>query len=254
MANLQSSENILFIVEGEKTEPNLIYHLQRAFKVETKYNIYSYETSIYELYDALVKDEYLDIILLLKELTRDAQKRLMLSNKFSKIFLLFDFDPHHQKYEGEKIKSMLEMFKDSTDGGKLYINYPMTESFRHLKHMPDLKFITRRVNSLEIMEYKSHVDQCSAYSNLTKLNYSTARDMLIHHLSKLEYILHSKKVIDDDTCYDVDSKSSIDLLIKQIENSKQDRLYVIHTGILYLVDILQAKFIKSLHKRQIKFD
>ncbi len=254
MANLQSKKNILFIVEGEKTEPGLIYHLQRVFKVDIEYNVYSYETSIYELYDSLSEDKDLDIVLLLKELTIDPDKRKILSNRFTNIYLLFDFDPHHQKYGSEKIKSMLEKFNDSTDGGKLYINYPMTESFRHLKHMPDLKFITRSVTQLEITEYKSHVDQCSIYSNLTKLNYTTARDIVIHHLTKLEYILHRTKIIVDSTCYDIDSLSSIDLLLKQNELYKQDKLYVINTGILYLADILQGTFLKSLQKHQIKFD
>ena len=254
MANSKYRENILFIVEGEKSEPNLIYHLQRAFQIADEFKIFSYETSIYELYDELSLDEYLDIVLFLKEKTTDIDKKQTLSNKFSKIYLLFDFDPHHQKFDFKKTKSMLEKFKDATDGGKLYINYPMIESIKHLKQMPDLGFIKRTVTQLEITEYKTLVNQFVTYSNYTKLSYTTVRDILIHHLSKLCYILKGDKFIDTAQCYDVDSFYSVSLLVKQMECYSQDRLFIINTSVLYLIDLLQSKFLRSLQKHQIKFD
>lgn len=254
MANSSYRENILFIVEGERSEPNLIYHLQRAFQIADEFKIFSYETSIYELYDELSLDEYLDIVLFLKEKTTDTDKKQILSNKFSKIYLLFDFDPHHQKFDYKKTKSMLEKFRDSTDGGKLYINYPMIESIRHLKQMPDLGFIKRTVTQLEITEYKSLVNHFLTYSNYTKLNYTTARDILIHHLTKISYILNGDKVIDISYSYDVDSIYSMRLLEKQMECYNRDKLFVINTSILYLVDLQQWKLLRSLQKHQIKFD
>lgn len=255
MANLISNkENILFIVEGEKSEPNLIRHLQRTFKIENQFDVFSYETSIYELYDDLSKDKYLDILLLLKEKTTDQSIRIKLSNKFSKIYLLFDFDPHYHKFDNEKVKLMLGWFNDSTDGGKLYINYPMIESFRHLNQMPDIKFMKRTVKQSEILEYKSVINKFPTYTNYSKLNFVLTRDIVIHHLSKIGYIIEGKKLVIEELCYDIDSSTSIALLIEQIESLSQDKLYVLNTCVLYVIDLMQFKLVKGLQKHQIKFD
>lgn len=40
---------------------------------------------------------------------------------------------------------MQHCFEDSTDMGKLYLNYPMIESYLHLKSMPDGEYINRKI-------------------------------------------------------------------------------------------------------------
>ena len=59
---------------------------------------------------------------------------------YSDIILIFDFDPQDDLFTSKKIEEMLEYFKESSDMGKLYINYPMVESFYHMKTIPDLNF------------------------------------------------------------------------------------------------------------------
>lgn len=246
-------QNVLFIVEGKTAEPNLIYHLQRLFDKNTEYNVFSYETSIYELYDELSADDDLDIVLLAKELASTEEDEKMLSQKFSKIYLLFDFDPHYQKFDLKKIKDMLIHFHDSTDGGKLYINYPMIESFRHISQMPDVKFFKRTVSEQDLYEYKDTVARITLYSNYSKLSFVSARDILIHHFSKMGYLVHDHKIIYEEDCFDMDSKTSLQILDIAYESYLQNKLPVLNTSILYLVDLKQSKFIKSLVKHQIAF-
>ena len=72
-----------------------------------------------------------DIQLILKEMESDEETRKMLSSDFSDIILAFDFDPHHDHPRFDTVMKMLEFYVDSTDMGKLYINYPMMQPFKH---------------------------------------------------------------------------------------------------------------------------
>ena len=40
---------------------------------------------------------------------------------------------------------MQRIFMDATDIGKLYINYPMIESYQHLKCFPDDDYAERKI-------------------------------------------------------------------------------------------------------------
>lgn len=44
----------------------------------------------------------------------------------------FDLEAHHPGFTVEKIKEMASYFVELSDIGKLYINYPMVESFFHM--------------------------------------------------------------------------------------------------------------------------
>ena len=61
---------------------------------------------------------------------------------------------------------MLYYFNDFTDKGKLYINYPMWELFRHIKTMPDSDFHDLNFNLDKIEEYKKILNVYSSYKNI----------------------------------------------------------------------------------------
>ncbi len=52
-------------------------------------------------------------------------------------------------------------FDESTDRGKLYLNYPMLESYKDLKSVPDPRFLERTVGIQEIASYKADVAERS---------------------------------------------------------------------------------------------
>ena len=64
-------------------------------------------------------------------------------------------------FSEEKILEMQRCFVDPADMGKLYINYPMIESYRHLCQLPDGNFAERKITvSLQPgKEYKALVEQ-----------------------------------------------------------------------------------------------
>ena len=66
-------------------------------------------------------------------------------NDFTNIVLVFDYERHDPAFSEEKILEMQHCFEDSTDMGKLYLNYPMIESYLHLKSVPDEEYINRKI-------------------------------------------------------------------------------------------------------------
>ena len=137
--------NILFIVEGEVDEVNILGSNTKGLLslVDVNANIVAIANPIYELYDFLHDDQYEDIVSYLK-----MKKKIQIDRAkgaFSAIYLVFDFEHHYKKYSDDKIKDMLQYFSDETENGKLYISYPMIEAFYHIKSIPDLDYINRIV-------------------------------------------------------------------------------------------------------------
>ena len=115
-----SKKNLLFITEGENDEPIFIDKVFKKCYPNIEYNYYSYSTTIHTLAKLLFGnnnkiDEYLDIKSVLKENEENDYKKTILSKNYSDIILVFDFDPHSDKPEFEKIKEMLNFFNDSTN-------------------------------------------------------------------------------------------------------------------------------------------
>ena len=54
---------------------------------------------------------------------------------------------------------MIEHFSESTDAGKLYVNYPMLESYKHFASIPDPCFNQRAVELKNLSRYKEIVDR-----------------------------------------------------------------------------------------------
>ena len=52
---------------------------------------------------------------------------------FAQIYLFFDYDGHATNASDKKITELLSFFNEETEKGKLYISYPMVESFKHIE-------------------------------------------------------------------------------------------------------------------------
>lgn len=66
------------------------------------------------------------------------------SADISEIYLFFDYDFHNRNLSLEEInrqvREMLETFNNETEFGRLYIDYPMVESIRYTKQLPDANY------------------------------------------------------------------------------------------------------------------
>ena len=124
---MANKTKILLIVEGAKREVELVEKLLQEYKVKVEREIYVYGTNIYELYEKvfLGNEDEMDSIDLLQKLKEKDSNNPILDEKFSDIILIFDYDPQDNRYSEERIKLMLDYFSESTENGKLYINYPM---------------------------------------------------------------------------------------------------------------------------------
>lgn len=61
---------------------------------------------------------------------------------------------------------MLALFADETENGKLYINYPMIESIRYTKELPDNDYANYVVSREECKDFKRLARDFSAYNSL----------------------------------------------------------------------------------------
>lgn len=235
------SRNVLFIVEGESAEPSLIKTFNKCFNLGESTNIYSYGTSIYQLYEELKLDEYLDIVLHLKsKATRKSDKK-MLSKDFAAIYLIFDFEPQDKKFTCEKIIKMNEFFNESLENGLLLISYPMLESFKHLKKMPDKDFLTRTIKQDQIVKYKQIVGNESAYTDFTQYHRKMMAELIVHHMVKLNYIIKNEKTLpnQDDILKFINCS---DFIQKQYDSYLKNRLNVVSTAFYYIVELLNKDF------------
>lgn len=137
----------LFIVEGNHEKNELMEFLLLIFpeidiKVE---DIIVYGTNIYMLYEDIVKEYHedwdsQDIDLAYMVSKKKAYEVLLRKDDFINIILIFDYERHDPNFDENKICRMQQYFSDSTDVGKLYINYPMVESYQHFEQWPDNTF------------------------------------------------------------------------------------------------------------------
>lgn len=146
---------ILFVFEGGKAEPKVFESLRKLYLVDEEVRTVSCEHDLPTLYSYLKKNDY-DLFrsLPLRENGIEIPDGVRMDTMFSQIFLFFDYDfQNHIGLEkvNEVLTEMLDFFDDETENGKLYINYPMVESLKYTKEMPDAAYneyvTTRKVCS-----------------------------------------------------------------------------------------------------------
>lgn len=82
-----------------------------------------YGAEIYQLYKTVSSDPDLDLFNLLKERNYDKSGVLNAYSRkdFAEIYLFFDYDGQSDKADDDKLRAMIEFFKDETDHGLLYV-------------------------------------------------------------------------------------------------------------------------------------
>lgn len=133
-----------------------------------------YKTNIYDLYDRLYGEyrnaiDEIDIQEFLREIHPEPEMQSILDEHFTDILLIFDFDPQDNRYSADKLLRLLEIFKESTQMGRLYINYPMVESFYHFCSLKDNSFLQAMFNLKEISSgsiYKEKVNKLTCIHQL----------------------------------------------------------------------------------------
>lgn len=186
---------ILFIFEGKDDEPRLYKTLKEIFHFELNEEeiLHYYCSNIFSLYDTIkeygVFDSSVNLINVLKEEAAKHKEvksdldRIKYSYEVSEIFMFFDYDIRKQdeknkltiEQQNAKILGLFNYFENESldserNGIKLYINYPMIESYRFFKkELPDEDFKNYTFNLMSEKSFKQIVNEESFYKNLNYL-------------------------------------------------------------------------------------
>ena len=184
---------ILFVFEGRKREPALFSTIQTLFfPKDNEHIVCSFGNNIYELYKELkALDDDGDIVALLKERFKNEKNnpfKDLKSADFSEIYLFFDYDFQNNNLSlsliNRQIADMLSIFDNETENGKLYINYPMIESIRYTKELPDEQYHTYTVTQADCHQFKLTAERLEEVKN----NWQHLTDM---NVTKANYLCHN---------------------------------------------------------------
>ena len=244
--------NYLFILEGDRDEPKLLNSLFREMKKDDRQHCYFFRCNLHVLANLLMPDEDddlegIDLLMALKGRNNSDEECRILNNRYTDIFLVFDFEPQEDRPVFEKIRKMVAFFNDSTNNGKLYINYPMMQSYRHLKTLPDPGFEYREAVPNPAKSYKQLVEEEGKAISSGIVNYDHIQlySMAVHHLKKRERFLGRPYELPDR----YDEAEDENLFDIQNQKRMQDgSCFVLNTSILLLVAYAPNRFINEIKR------
>lgn len=228
---------ILMLVEGAKTDIRLMAKLLDMYGISDDHKLVSYNTNIYELYREMFDGgdpDSMDLLQLLKEREPDEEKKKIFDERYSDILLIFDLDPHDHLFAEYKIIEMAEYFNESSDMGKLYINYPMVEAFYHMKDIPDSDYMSYTVtmDELKAGTYKQRVNRENRNHDYGKF----AADKDECNIVIKQNIEKAYKIIEKECNY-TEVPDSGDILRNQLQKLKDtDEVFVLCTCDFYIAD------------------
>lgn len=225
----------LYIVEGNHEKNELMYLLLKCFpEIDMGLDdILIHGTNIYMLYNDIVKEygenwweEEVDLPFIVSKKKR--YEIPLHKSDFINIILIFDYERHDPNFSEKKILKLQEYFQDAADLGKLYLNYPMVESYQHLSELPDKEYAERSVPVSLQPGYQ--------YKNLVK---DTKIAHMINLPLKLREILSNRfHVMDGKICDEFVERllniSDTEALMEQMEE--------LLTGVLEGHDFMTAKY------------
>lgn len=249
------AKSILLIVEGDSDEAPFFRRMFEKSYKNLSYKIYSYHTTIHTLAQELYnnypcfEDDQIDIQAVLASIEIDTHKKKMLLAKYTDIFMVFDFDPQHDHPHFDTVMRMICYFNDSTLHGKLFINYPMMQSYKHFSFLPDDSFADRIVQKSEVNDYKKIVGNVSKYTNLSSFDYVTFVSLAVHHIRKSNLILNGRYELPQyDEYLNFDHKKIYEIQLKNY--IEEEKVLVLNTCIMVLCDFAPERFLTYVKTHQ----
>ena len=246
-------------MEGARKELKLINKLKELF-LPQEITITSYGTSLYQLYNKL--EEYcefnfedLDVLLALKAHETDDEKKAIFDEKYTDVLLIFDFDPQDNGFDIAKISKLMNHFNDSTEHGKLYINYPMVESFYHLSKVKEIQvdenFANNKFTLKELQEhkYKSRAISEGTDLDIGRMSKEMVENIMCQQACKANYILEEKYQV----LYDYSQEKMLMILEKQNKLLEQTgEAYVLNTCSFFVLEFYPSNvdFLNNITNNQ----
>lgn len=235
---------ILLLVEGKRIEPKLFQHFYNLYEIRNL-KIVSYCANLYALYHRLKSDyadangnieyEFIDLPLFINDyLQLEGDDRLD-KNNFREILLVFDFDPQDPSYTREKLLELLMNFSNSTENGKLYINYPMVESYKDIDSFVGGSFHNSTVHFKDVQragsgknKYKKLVNSRTCIPEISKINKFVGNEIIKLHNSKLNSLVVGEVSSSDEKYMELCKKQCLKL-------RDEAAIWIINTSILHFL-------------------
>jgi hypothetical protein len=245
--------NTLFITEGSSAEPRFLENIWKKYRKD-HIEIYSYKTNIHvligEIFHGNQIDADLDLLQHLISRENDISEKKKLQRRFTDIFLVFDMDMHDQRADIGRLETMLKVFNDSANDGKLYVNYPMLESYRHLKSLDDEEFKNRCIEVSRFPDYKYIVGKecCNSLKNVDDYDLETFQAIILLHLKKANLILKGEYELP--SAREFESWEGSDILkVQQKKMEKDGSVFVLNTSLFNVVDYRPSDFLTETDRR-----
>lgn len=232
---------ILVLVEGQKTDYQLMKRLLQFYGISDSHKIVSYNTNIYVLYNEMFRDgdpASMDILQTLKEHERDPEKRKVFDERYSDILLIFDLDPQDPSFSADKILEMASFFIESSDMGKLYLNYPMVEAFYHMKSIPDSEYNSYTASLAELRDHKYKERVTRENRNHSYAKFAVTREecstVIRQNIEKAWLLSDVERLTEEIFRF---LPASVDILKAQLKNLEELQLIsVLCTCVFYIAD------------------
>ena len=242
------SEKLLFVFEGERTEPQILENLKTTLFPSIKdFELYAcYGTHIYSLYKKLEKDEDLDIVELVREKNKD---RLTGTSRddIALVYLFFDYDPQTNQECDKVIPKMLEKFSNETENGKLFISYPTVEA---VKDSASENFLCNKNRAIPLnasINYKNIVHNKieSVLRNITGYTSPIWQRIIKQNLQQASWILHDKDMLPDiDTAKQMSQADIYDAEYNKYV-TQQNRIAILSAFPFFIIEYFSKEFIQK---------
>lgn len=197
-------------MEGEKREKPFLQRLIELYGINAE--LYVFSANIYNLYLAMERIDFNgDLRDVLAELPcmQGQDTKTLLQTKFAYTYLIFDCDAQHTMDKEQdkcrpideivaenfqRLEKMVRYFVDETDPsvGKLYVNYPMMESYRDCDNFFDENYRNTQVCIDDIKNYKKITGHKRLSSlRVDKFDKENFSDLLRMNIYKLNAMLGS---------------------------------------------------------------
>ena len=245
----------LFIVEGESRDYRFVNEMTTCFfkgRYTAKVIALPAAQNIYMLYKKLTDDHFeTDIVEILRENVNGAKEKLagLKRQEIDEVYLFFDYDIQQNNTSfypldaSEIVDTMLDVFNNETENGKLYISYPMVEALYDYQSEKCAAFSNCFISIDELKQYKNLTGTNNPYASRTLdflkwqeiLNVFYLRIKCLFDISSLDYMSYRKKV---------SPKSIYHCELALVNQHKQ--VFVLSSFPEFLFDYFKANFWESM--------
>ncbi|MFI3229280.1 MAG: hypothetical protein R3Y23_03880 [Bacillota bacterium] len=259
-----SKATTLFIVEGDKTEKDYVYHISKHFlknKQNYRFITLPAEQNIYMLWKQLREDNFdTDIVEILRDtvdLARDELEGID-RDSIDQIFMFFDLDWHQNNLHDDSkqyaiLDEMLSTFDNETDQGKLYISYPMAEALRDFVNGECQPFTGCLVKKDDCRYYKENSGTNNQNANVSAYTFADWEALLTAFVLRIKCLFNNEQLDRKQFIKEVNSKT---IFQKQREKYLvNDEIFVLSAFPHFLLEYNKESFWHSnIQQQKYKFN